>query len=103
MAISITDYLQIDKTSFDETGALDSVLNVDTKMYVDISLLKICQVPELIGTYSKVTKRYEDILILLENSTSTGDKFWRTAKTKLHFNEKPGVCLGLYRKVEGYK
>lgn len=95
MAISVTDYLGIDKSKFNSTGALDSVLDFDTKMYIDIALLKQCSISEFKDAYKKVTQRFENILLLLEHSTRQDDKFWRAAKQQLHFNERPGVCLGL--------
>ena len=34
MAITITDYLKIDKDKFDELGAFDSFLDINSKLFV---------------------------------------------------------------------
>lgn len=34
MAITITDYLKIDKKKFDELGAFDSFLDINSKLFV---------------------------------------------------------------------
>lgn len=44
MAITITDYLKIDKDKFDELGAFDSFLDINSKLFVSPMLLKCkCQ------------------------------------------------------------
>lgn len=40
MAITITDYLKIDKDKFDELGAFDSFLDINSKLFVSPMLLK---------------------------------------------------------------
>ena len=94
MPISISDYLKIAAKKFDDTGAFDAVLDVDSKLFIDPHLLKGIPVPELRGSYAKLEKRFQEILALLSQSTTDGDAMWRAADRRFTFPELRGTCIG---------
>lgn len=98
MAISITDYLKVDKEKFDHTGAFDCILNVDSKFFIDPHLLMTCEVSEFEKSYQKVKKRFEDILRVLKHSKTVGDVFWNRAESFFKFPEVKGLCIGYSNK-----
>ncbi len=94
MAVSISDYLGVDKNAFAETGAFDAVLDVDSKLFIDPHLLQSTAALELKGSYAKVQTRFREILKLLEISRRSGDAAWRNAAQRFTFREVNGLCIG---------
>lgn len=64
---------------FEATGALDPILDVDTRLFIDPSLLRISTVPELSESYSNVVAHFEDVLKIVGHIGKVGDRMWRRA------------------------
>ena len=94
MAKSISEYLKVEPAMFQETGAFDAVLDVDSRFYVDPLLLRLSKAPELRGSYGRVNQHFSNILKLLAVSRSKGDRFWREAYNLFNFPEVQGLCIG---------
>ncbi len=94
MPVSISDHFGINYAAFDATGALDAVLDVDSKLFIDPFLLKGVEAPELQGAYEYIHAWFDDIIRLVGRSKSSGDLFWKTAYRKLSFHEVKGLCIG---------
>ena len=97
MPLSISDYVKVEPEVFERTGALDAILDVDSRFYVDPLLLSRIAVPELVGCYDRITKRFSDILRLLAASRTVGDGCWRDAVRLFQFPEVKGTCIGYSR------
>ena len=54
MAITITDYLGIEKQKFDDLGAYDSFLDINSKLFVSPMLLKRTKNTYFEGCYDKI-------------------------------------------------
>lgn len=94
MPRSISDFIGADAEQFASSGAFDAVLEVDSRFYIDPTLLKRTKAPELAGSYERLRKRYGDILTLLAASRCIGDAAWRAAANLFHFKELKGLCIG---------
>ena len=94
MAKSFTDEFLIEKNSFEATNALDIILDIDTKFFIDPALLEQCDIPEFKGAKEKVETYFANIITLLKVSKQNGDMFWRRADELLTFKEIRGTCLG---------
>lgn len=94
MAISISEYLDLDPERFDETSAFDAILDVDSRLFIDPHLLKFTEAPELEKSYESVSARFQEILKLLETSKRKHDAFWREARKRFNFPEVQGLCIG---------
>ena len=57
MPKSFTDEFRINKKVFENTKALDIILDVDSNYFIDPALLRVCKIPEFIDA-SKVTEEY---------------------------------------------
>ena len=97
MPLSVSDYIKVEPEAFNQTGAFDAVLDVDSRFYVDPLLLSKVAVPELIGSHDKVTRRFSNILRLLAASKIVGDGCWRDAVRLFQFPEVKGTCIGYSR------
>lgn len=94
MAITITDYLKIDKDKFDELGAFDSFLDFNSKLFVSPMLLKRTSNEFFIGSYEEIRNQFTVILKLLKISKSKGDRYWKQAVKMLVSKEQKGISLG---------
>ena len=94
MPTRVTDYLNIDKRSFDATGALDTILDVDTKLYISPLLLRHSEIPEISESYRNIQGHFEKILLLLRASKQRGDRAWKEAAKRLRFREPIWLPLG---------
>lgn len=94
MPISISEEFSIDQVTFEKTGALDAILDIDSRFFIDPHLLRKTKIPELKGSYQKVHAHFAKILKLMLVSKDSGDRFWREADKLFQFPELPGICLG---------
>jgi len=91
---SFCDYYGIDSAAFEASGALDPVLGVDTRLFIDPTLLRHTGTPELCESYERVVAHFSDVLRVVENIRVAGDVFWRKANNFLTFPEVHGLCIG---------
>ncbi|MDB0566913.1 hypothetical protein AB6Q13_07670 [Ralstonia solanacearum] len=101
MVISFTDCFGIPKKNFDDTGAFDPVLSVDTRLFIDPSLLRRSATPELAASYESVSTHFGDVLRIIAAVQKKEDVFWRTADKKLTFPEVNGLCIGYAKDSTG--
>jgi len=94
MAISFTDKFGLDKKTFQSTGAFDTILNVDSRFFIDPALLEGCTIPEFTGAKAKVEAYFSGIVTLLSLSKDESDGYWKKADKLLKFRELSGTCLG---------
>ena len=94
MPIRVTDYLNLDSKVFNSTGAFDTILDIDTKLYISPLLLHRVEIPELSNSYIHIQEHFQKILILLRNSKQKNDRAWREASKLLRFQEPKWLPLG---------
>lgn len=81
MIISFVDEYKINISKFEEMGAFDPILGVDTRLFIDPSLIRDNKIPEFKNAYSKIQNFFEKIIRLLKQAkvTSKSDIFWKGA------------------------
>ena len=94
MPKSVTQFLQIDKKAFRQTGAFDTLLDVDTRLFIDPLLLRNTAAPELRGSAQRIEHRFANILRLLRHSKDPTDVWERRAEKLMRFPEIKGLCIG---------
>ena len=94
MAITITDYLKIDKSRFDELGAFDSFLDINSRLFLSPMLLKRTTNKFFAGSYEEIRKKFDVILKLLKISKNKNDRYWNQAVKMLVSKEQKGISLG---------
>jgi hypothetical protein len=67
---------------------------VDTRLFIDPSLLRQTETPELQASYQRVVDHFSDVLRVVGNIGGEGDVFWRKADQLLTFPEVHGLCIG---------
>ena len=94
MPISFTDRFNLDKNKFNAMGAFDTILDVDSRFFIDPVLLDACNIAEFIGARAKTEKYFAKIILLLTYAQNTRDMYWKKADKMLSFTEITGTCLG---------
>lgn len=94
MISSFSDYFGIDPSALASAGALDPILGIDTRLFIDPRLLPEASTPELKNSSEKVREHFEAVLKLVANIGKRDDVFWRRADRLLTFPEVRGLCIG---------
>lgn len=94
MAITITDYFEIDKSKFDALGAFDSFLDINSKLFVSPMLLKRTNNDYFKESYKNIQDLFIIILKLLKISKFKNDRYWNEAVQRLISKEEKGLSLG---------
>ena len=59
MALSFADHYGIPDEVYDATGALNPILDVDTRMFIDPAFLRITTTPEFKNSYQDVLTYFD--------------------------------------------
>lgn len=94
LAISFCDKYGINKNELKKVGALDIILDFDTRYFIDPALLRHSTSLEFLDASHKVEKYFEGIVALVRISKNENDMYWRKADSLLRFKEIKGTCLG---------
>jgi len=98
---SFAEVFSVDRTALAKLGVLNSVLNVDTKLFIDPLLLGESRHKEMKRAASSYELHFRRLVSLLAGSKYNGDLAWRTAGRLLTFPEVKGTCLGYGRGIAG--
>lgn len=72
MPVLVTDYLGLDTSIFETTGAFNRLLDMDTLLFIDPALLRTTQAPELQESADRVTEHFRTVILLLRQSKTAG-------------------------------
>ena len=89
-----SDHFKVDKAKLKELGIFDPILNFDTKLFVDPTLLKSSENPIIKNSRTTYTNFFRNLLKLLSCSEQVGDKCWRAAQRLVYFPEFKYTCIG---------
>ena len=93
--ILFTDYFKVNILKFDSTGAFNLKLNRDSRLFIDLRLIKKCKEPEFLNSINKVQEFFEKALTCVKHSKKYGDGWWIAARSYLGvIQENSGMCLG---------
>ena len=98
MPISFAEQYKVSEKIFDSTGVFNAILDVDARVFIDPSLLKITNISEFCNSVEKVKNYFSNIITLLSHSKTENDMYWKRAEGLLTFKELSGTCFG-YSKV----
>lgn len=90
----LSKILNIDAEMLDQKGVFNAFVDVDSKLYVDPSLLTKAQIPEFKETRCKFDDHFNKVLSLIVASKKKGDIFWKEALKMLRFKEFKYIALG---------
>jgi hypothetical protein len=92
---SFTAHFGVNPAVLHDAGAMDPLLNVDTKLFIDPLLLHISRAPEVRSNGpTRLRMYFEKLMKLLQASRDRGDAAWREASRLMSFSEVAATCLG---------
>ena len=95
--ISISNYFNIDPIKLDAENALDSVLNMDTELFINPLLLSSSKSKEMKNTREEFLKHFRSVLDkinIYNKATAAQGQLFETIKKDMSFPEPKGFCLG---------
>lgn len=93
--IRLSDYLKVEPGVIEATGAINPVLNYDSKYFIDPLLVSSSSVPIVKNKGVKLLDSFFiDIYDLLQASEKEGDVAWRAASRLLNGKEVSSINLG---------
>ncbi len=93
--VSFSRQFGIDPLILERAGALNPLLNVDTKLFIDPLLLGESRHREIkTNARGRLKAHFETVLKLLKLSTQRDDAAWRQAARLMDFPEFSATCLG---------
>lgn len=93
MAIFASQYLMLENR-LEEMGTFDSLMDEDSNYFINIKLLKDCNIPEFSTSYCKINDFFAKIGTLLKLSKTSEDRTYKTAYKLFDFSEVNGINLG---------
>jgi hypothetical protein len=97
----ISAVLGVSASEFEETGAFDGFVDIDSRLHVDPHLLSASKAPELAGARAEFETRFSKVLKLLRASKRTPDPFWRAARDLIRSKENTFTGLGYAKSDTG--
>lgn len=97
--VLFSEHFHVDAQHLAREGAFDPVLNFDTPLFIDPTLLEDNPVGQMRRAWTRYTRWFSELGELLARSRSAGDIPWNRALALLHFPEPLATCLG--HTVEG--
>ncbi|MGE8645354.1 hypothetical protein [Acinetobacter vivianii] len=101
MATSFSDSYKIDYQVYEVLGALDPILGIDTRLFIDPLLVKNTKIPEFQEAGIKIEKYFESILTLLKACQKEKDIFWNQAVGLFKSSEISGLSIGYGKDTDG--
>ncbi len=94
MPTRISTILNVTSKKLNEKGVFDGFIDIDSRLHIDPSLLFNCRIKEFQNAHRDFEQYYSNVLKLVINSKTRGDKFWNEALKRLQFKEMANTALG---------
>jgi hypothetical protein len=91
---TISGYLKVSESAFAETGALDAIISIDNKFFIEPRLLLHTRIAHFADAATKIEAYFDRVVHLIRASKSRRDLAWTAAHRMLQFREPQGFALG---------
>ncbi|MGV8137041.1 MAG: hypothetical protein AB2L20_17655 [Mangrovibacterium sp.] len=90
----LSTILSVSGKLLDKKGVFNAFVDIDSKLYIDPSLLEKPKTKEFKASYARFRSYFSDVLTLIDHSQNLNDRFSREALNRLQFKEFKYVALG---------
>jgi hypothetical protein len=94
----ISEAIGVPSKKLKSAGAFDAFVDVDSKLYVDPSLLRRAKIAQLQDSHKRFQKYFAKVIRLLGASQADSDPIFREAVRRLIFKEDQRIKLGYSKK-----
>jgi hypothetical protein len=94
MAKLLSEYLGVLQKDLYKEGCFDTILDMDSLMFINFNRVKGTKTKELKKAYKHILNLFHKIGVLLLSSTKENDIFWKKAFKLLEMSEFEEICLG---------
>ncbi len=91
--VFLSDFLELGDL-VEKNGIFDSIINSDSKFYINIIRLKNTNCKYFTKSYQKTNNYFKNLIKVLKASENKDDKFFRTALSMFSFPGVKGINLG---------
>ena len=91
--ILLSEFLNLND-ELEENGVFDAVITSDSYFFINLLRLKQTTVPEFQNSYDKINQYFANIMLLLCNSKTKEDRFYKEALKLFSFSGVKGINLG---------
>jgi len=92
--LTVSSYFNVSDSVLAETGALNAIISVDNKFFIEPRLLLHSKTPFFADASTKIEAYFEKVIHLIRASKQNNDMPWCTAHGLLQFREPQGFALG---------
>jgi hypothetical protein len=96
-----SDCFDIDKALLKELGVFNPILNVDSRLFVEPSLVQYSSTKTFQGAYNTYNEKFSKIYKALSLCQEKGDLHWKIASKLVDFPEYKATCIGYGNSIEG--
>lgn len=96
-----SDHFNIDKSKLKELGVFDPILDSDSRLFVEPSLLQYSSSEIFKDAYKAYHDKFSKIYKALSLFENEGDLHWNIAKNLIDFPEYSATCIGYSNSTDG--
>jgi hypothetical protein len=96
-----SDHFKIDKSKLKELGVFDPILDSDSRLFVEPSLLQYSSSETFQDAYKAYHEKFGKIYKALSLCENKGDLHWNIAKNLVDFPEYKSTCIGYGNSIDG--
>ncbi len=96
-----SDHFNIDKSRLKELGTFDPILDSDSRLFVEPSLLQYSSSEIFKDAYKAYNDKFSKIYKALSLCENEGDLHWNIAKNLIDFPEYSATCIGYSNSTDG--
>lgn len=96
-----SDHFKIDKSKLKELGVFDPILDSDSRLFVEPSLLPYSSSEIFQDAYKAYHEKFGKIYKALSLCENKGDLHWNIAKNLVDFPEYKSTCIGYGNSIDG--
>ena len=96
-----SDHFKIDKSKLKELGVFDPILDSDSRLFVEPSLLQYSSSEIFQDAYKAYHDKFGKIYKALSLCENKGDLHWNIAKNLVDFPEYKSTCIGYGNSIDG--
>ncbi|MXZ08990.1 MAG: hypothetical protein F4Y79_06035, partial [Gemmatimonadetes bacterium] len=89
-----SEYIGVNSSLIVDNGVFDTVLDSDSRFFINFTRVKKAQTPELQDAYKRILKFFRKLGIIIQAAQHPGDSFYREANRRLNMSEFEELCLG---------